>query len=174
MPDIIRDWKDPESISFDPAPSSDCPSASPAAGFQILITKIVDQATENTITDEALYAQVTNGEEIRSSSQILGDYDVKYVVGLSQESDAELLTRTPVNELFLKVIDDTCQPALVPDPVEAMYTYNKNDPTSELVIELDAESNDCYFWVDQVVLIAPLVGSSYISVSNDGTWHNHR
>ena len=102
----------------------------------------------------------------------IGIYDVNFFVGLETESDSELMTRVPEQTMTLVVINDECQSALVPNPLMTAYKYNINAPTTELVIELDAESNNCAFTVSSVA-VAPPSGQQFVTVSNDGIFFNN-
>ena len=101
MSDIVRDIQDTSpTVSTNaagPTPAG-CPSSSPLTGFKILITEVVSQSNDVSKTPTTAYAFVAStDQEIHSqvdSTALLGVYDVKFLVGLSTETDAELLTRT--------------------------------------------------------------------------------
>ena len=117
MNDIVRDLNDSltnPSVSVNSAgdPTS-CPNDSPYSGYRMLITGIVDTATNSNVSNPLPeYAYSANGDlEIHSSAvlpQYLGDYEVSFVVGLSKETDAQLLTSSLVQTISLLIILDEC------------------------------------------------------------------
>ena len=78
-------------------------------------------------------------------------------MGLVVESQSELMTRAPVQTFDLIVINDVCTSVLEPVPILDLYTFYVNDPnTSELVIELDAESGDCSYLIVSIGTTPPV------------------
>ena len=97
MEDIVRDLADPQSISIDTGSGvTGCPSGTITPGIKILLSQVSREGTTTKLTPISTYAQVLDSEKITSSvsdSANLGIYDVSFLVGLSTETDAELLTR---------------------------------------------------------------------------------
>ena len=123
MNDIERKLGDQESVSLNSAdPPTGCPIGSPYDGFKILIASVTDLATTTQVTPTSLYAYVAaNDEEIRSSVasiERLGEYEVKFYVGLSSEIDAEILRKSPEYSIQLNILLDQCSSALVPAPLQ--------------------------------------------------------
>ena len=116
MNDIIRDLNDASAASIssnsagDP---TDCPVDSPFNGsYKILIKSIINVGTLISASPKDEYAYVAGGDiEIHSfatESQYIGNYLISFVVGLSTESDSELLSRTLVQTITMSIIRDEC------------------------------------------------------------------
>ena len=47
-------------------------------------------------------------------------------------------------------MDDICYSVLDPVAIEPEYTFNINDPSGQLFIELDAESGECSYLISSI------------------------
>ena len=73
----------------------------------------------------------------------------------------------------MSVIDGrSCQSDLVPDPINAKYTFDVNNPTIDLFINLDASSTECSFIVDSISTVPVLEDASHLTITNGGVWVN--
>ena len=121
-------------------------------------------------SEPEIFVQVTNFIEVRSSYIAnLGTYEIIFVVGLKTESMAELITRTPIQTFNLIVINDVCTSILEPVVLLPEYIFNTIDPSSLLVIELDAESGDCNYNIIAIGFDPSFVGT----LVNQATFINH-
>ena len=68
-----------------------------------------------------------------------------------EESLSELQRRKPVQTFDLIIIDDVCYSVLDPVAIEPEYTFNINNPSGSLVVELDAESGECSYLISSIV-----------------------